>query len=47
MKDRSNDPSHHEQKLLPGSYISLRYLMDYNLNMLSSGYACCGWYYHI
>ena len=24
MKDRSNDPSHHEQKLLPQSYISLR-----------------------
>ena len=23
MKDRSNDPSHHEQMLLPQSYISL------------------------
>ena len=23
MKDRSNDPSHHERTLLPGSYISL------------------------
>ena len=24
MKDRSNDPSHHEQTFLPRSYISLR-----------------------
>ena len=24
MKDRSNDPSHHERTLLPRSYISLR-----------------------
>ena len=24
MKDRSDDPSHHERKLLPRSYISLR-----------------------
>ena len=26
MKDRSNDPSHHERMLLPQSYISLLYL---------------------
>ena len=25
MKDRSDDPSHHEQTLLPRSYVSLRY----------------------
>ena len=26
MKDRSDDPSHHEQTLLPRSYISLLYI---------------------
>ena len=28
MKDRSNDPSHHERTLLPWSYILLRWLYD-------------------
>ena len=27
MKDRSDDPSHHERTLLPRSYISLRFIM--------------------
>ena len=28
MKDRSDDPSHHERMLLPRSYISLPLLMN-------------------
>ena len=28
MKDRSDDPSHHERTLLPRSYISLRCVVD-------------------
>ena len=31
MKDRSNDPSHHERKLLPRSYISLHNTADFNV----------------
>ena len=31
MKDRSNDPSHHERTLLPRSYISFRYILKYLL----------------
>ena len=30
MKDRSDDPSHHERTLLPRSYISLRDAMGWN-----------------
>ena len=29
MKDRSDDPSHHERTLLPRSYISLHHVTDY------------------
>ena len=32
MKDRSDDPSLHERKLLPQSYISLPYIFKYTLN---------------
>ena len=33
MKDRSDDPSHHERTLLPRSYISLHAAMDTNNNV--------------
>ena len=33
LKDRSNDPSHHERTLLPQSYISLLYLKTTHLNI--------------
>ena len=33
MKDRSDDPSHHEQMLLPQSYISLRDLNHVRLQV--------------
>ena len=32
MKDRSDDPSHHEQTLLPQSYISLLYIMMHSIS---------------
>ena len=35
MKDRSNDPSHHERTLLPRSYISLRWTTEYTLKIRS------------
>ena len=28
MKDRSDDPSHHERTLLPGSYISVPWIIQ-------------------
>ena len=31
MKDRSDDPSHHERTLLPRSYISLRSVQDVSI----------------
>ena len=35
MKDRSDDPSHHERTLLPRSYISLLVVIgDYNVGMV-------------
>ena len=33
MKDRSDDPSHHEQTLLPWSYISLLLLTETNIEI--------------
>ena len=36
MKDRSDDPSHHEQTLLPRSYISL---LIYGMGIVQDGYA--------
>ena len=32
MKDRSDDPSHHERTLLPQSYISLLLKRKHNIN---------------
>ena len=36
MKDRSDDPSHHERMLLPRSYISL---LIYGMGIVHEGYA--------
>ena len=36
MKDRSDDPSHHERTLLPQSYISLHKTIDASNKLLSS-----------
>ena len=40
MKDRSDDPLHHERTLLPWSYISLRS----NINNIVFGFCCCVFY---
>ena len=35
MKDRSDDPSHHERTLLPRSYISLQFTMKFKHGLLT------------
>ena len=40
MKDRSDDPSHHERALLPRSYISLRKDQYYHYIICSEGARC-------
>ena len=38
MKDRSDDPSHHERTLLPRSYISLRHMVKDHSNSKRGNY---------
>ena len=43
MKDRSDDPSHHERTLLPRSYISLRWFLNALLfRVVCEGVCVCG-----